>query len=239
MKVSQQSVGYWISTATRRSHRADEIDILYPAERTDLLPVVPSWNIFTFLRLDSRNGGTRQKSHSVRGDRVNYVSNELPWKSMNCRSNSIGGWAPYVSRAGMFKSSMKKICCRSNGGPYTSLRLFVNFSSIRSFFYGNNEMIFSLPFWISNERTPAISRFNESLKFFSFVLLYILYVFYVGPMYDLSHTWVWFALVLAEKVIKSQINFFGMFLESFAVTVRVFPLPVGPTHRGFELLINR
>ena len=46
-----------------------------------------------------------------------------PLKSMYWRMSSIGGCAPYTSRAGMFRSSMKNTEYRPKGGPYTPLRL--------------------------------------------------------------------------------------------------------------------
>ena len=40
-----------------------------------------------------------------------------PSWSIHCRSSSIGGWAPYVSSAGMFRSSTKMMHFMPNGGP--------------------------------------------------------------------------------------------------------------------------
>lgn len=46
-----------------------------------------------------------------------------PWWSNHCRSSSMGGWAPYASGMGMFKSSMKNMKYRPTGGPNTPFRL--------------------------------------------------------------------------------------------------------------------
>lgn len=39
--------------------------------------------------------------------------------------SSMGGWAPYVSKAGIFKSSMKKTEYFPIGGPYIPFRLSI------------------------------------------------------------------------------------------------------------------
>jgi len=44
---------------------------------------------------------------------------------MYCLMSSMGGWAPYVSRAGMFRSSMKNTKYLPSGGPNTPFRLQV------------------------------------------------------------------------------------------------------------------
>ena len=46
-----------------------------------------------------------------------------PLKSIHCRMSSMGGWAPYTSSAGMFRSSMKKMKYLPSGGPNTPFRL--------------------------------------------------------------------------------------------------------------------
>lgn len=220
MKVSQQSVGYWISTATGRSHRTHEIDILYPAERTDLLPVVPSWNIF------------------IAAARFAVIRNRS-WKPVKSRFERLRITSKVHELSEQFDRRLSTVRVESGHVQIVDEEDLLSkqrwpvhvFAPFRQFFV--DQILF-----IATTKPSLVSRFNESLRFFFFVL-YILYIVYPYRLYDLSRTWVWFALVLAEKVIKSQINFFGMFLESFAVTVSVFPLPVGPTHSGFELLINR
>lgn len=69
----------------------------------------------------------------------------------------------------------------------------------------------------------------------------LLIIFYVGEMHDsfYYHTCVWFAVVRAENVMKSQIYFFGILRNNFVDIVRVFPLPVGPTHNIFVSLTRR
>lgn len=57
---------------------------------------------------------------------------DFPLKSIHCRMSSMGGCAPYTSKAGILKSSMKKICRLSTGGPNTPLRLRSSFESIKS-----------------------------------------------------------------------------------------------------------
>ena len=52
---------------------------------------------------------------------VSFRSYQWPW-SKNCRRSSMGGWAPYISRAGMFMSSMKMIAFLPMGGPKKPLR---------------------------------------------------------------------------------------------------------------------
>ena len=55
-----------------------------------------------------------------------------PPLSMNWRSNSIGGCAPYVSTSGMLRSSTKMMAFWPSGGPYTPLRRLSSFSSMVS-----------------------------------------------------------------------------------------------------------
>lgn len=52
-----------------------------------------------------------------------FLSYQPPW-SIHCRRSSTGGWAPYTSRAGMFRSSTKKTNLLPSGGPNTPLRLW-------------------------------------------------------------------------------------------------------------------
>lgn len=47
-----------------------------------------------------------------------YLSNQYPW-SIHCRRTSMGGWAPYFSLAGIFKSSTKTTTFLPIAGPYT------------------------------------------------------------------------------------------------------------------------
>jgi len=47
---------------------------------------------------------------------VSFKSYQCRW-SKNWRSSSIGGWAPYISLAGMFMSSIKIIAFLFGGGP--------------------------------------------------------------------------------------------------------------------------
>ena len=56
-----------------------------------------------------------------------------PLKSIHCRISSIGGCAPYVSRAGMFRSSMKKMKYFPSGGPNTPFRLINRKNVIQRF----------------------------------------------------------------------------------------------------------
>lgn len=50
------------------------------------------------------------------------IAHQFPW-SKYCRSSSIGGCAPKISTAGMFKSSTNMTHFLPIGGPYTPLRL--------------------------------------------------------------------------------------------------------------------
>lgn len=52
---------------------------------------------------------------------VSFLSYQCRW-SIHCRSNSMGGWAPYFSRAGIFRSSTNTTHFLPGGGPYTPLR---------------------------------------------------------------------------------------------------------------------
>ena len=52
---------------------------------------------------------------------VSFLSYQCRWSS-HCRSSSIGGWAPYFSLAGMFRSSTNTTAFLPMGGPYTPLR---------------------------------------------------------------------------------------------------------------------
>mmetsp|Transcript_37027 Transcript_37027/g.77344 ORF Transcript_37027/g.77344 Transcript_37027/m.77344 type:complete len:218 (+) Transcript_37027:6008-6661(+) len=52
--------------------------------------------------------------------------------SMTRRKSSIGGWAPYSSRAGIFTSSTKQINFFPTGGPTTPFLLLSSFISIIS-----------------------------------------------------------------------------------------------------------
>ena len=47
---------------------------------------------------------------------------EFKDKKPTCLSNSRGGWAPYFSLAGMFKSSTNTTHFLPGGGPYTPFR---------------------------------------------------------------------------------------------------------------------
>ena len=55
-----------------------------------------------------------------------------PLWSKYCLSNSIGGWAPYYSFLGIFKSSTKIIDLFPIGGPYTPFLSLSIFPSIVS-----------------------------------------------------------------------------------------------------------
>lgn len=56
---------------------------------------------------------------------VSLGSYQWLWSS-HCLSNSIGGWAPYFSLAGMFRSSTKTTDFFPMGGPYTPFLLLIN-----------------------------------------------------------------------------------------------------------------
>lgn len=49
---------------------------------------------------------------------VSFLSNQYPW-SIHWRRISMGGWAPYFSLAGMFRSSTNTIIFFPNVGPNT------------------------------------------------------------------------------------------------------------------------
>lgn len=49
---------------------------------------------------------------------VSFLSNQYPW-SIHWRRISMGGWAPYFSLAGMFRSSTNTISFFPSVGPYT------------------------------------------------------------------------------------------------------------------------
>ena len=51
-----------------------------------------------------------------------FLSYHPPW-SVHCLSSSMGGWAPYTSSAGMFRSSTKITYFLPSGGPKTPLHL--------------------------------------------------------------------------------------------------------------------
>lgn len=53
-----------------------------------------------------------------------YLSYQKPW-SNHWRSNSIGGWAPYFSNAGMLRSSTKMHIFLLPTGPYIPFLLLV------------------------------------------------------------------------------------------------------------------
>lgn len=62
---------------------------------------------------------------------LNCISNNYqnPW-SQNCLKSSIGGCAPYFSKAGIFISSTKIMHFFPTGGPKTPLRLLSSLAII-------------------------------------------------------------------------------------------------------------
>lgn len=56
------------------------------------------------------------KGHSLLCGAVADLSYQ-PWWSIHCLSSSTGGWAPYVSSDGMFRSSTKMMHFCPKGGP--------------------------------------------------------------------------------------------------------------------------
>ena len=61
----------------------------------------------------------------TRNSPMAFLSYHPPW-SIHCLTSSMGGWAPYTSSAGMFRSSIKNTCLFPRGGPNTPLRLAVH-----------------------------------------------------------------------------------------------------------------
>lgn len=51
-------------------------------------------------------------------------------------------------------------------------------------------------------------------------------------------SWVWLALVLAEKTMNSGRNSLGILEVSLSAMVRVLPVPVGPTHNTWKEVIK-
>lgn len=66
---------------------------------------------------------TNDMSTSLRNDPMAFLSYHPPW-SIHCRTSSMGGCAPYTSRAGIFRSSMNMINLLPRGGPNIPLRLW-------------------------------------------------------------------------------------------------------------------
>lgn len=90
---------------------------------------------------------------------VSFLSNQYPW-SIHWRRISMGGWAPYFSLAGMFRSSTNTISFFPSVGPYTPffrlkykkyaksnfMNHLINNYQIKSFyiwFFSNHSTIFS------------------------------------------------------------------------------------------------
>ena len=61
--------------------------------------------------------------------------------SLTCRRSSFGGWAPYTSRAGMLRSSIKKIIFLPEGGPNSVFRFFSSLVSNMSWKDGEKKRI--------------------------------------------------------------------------------------------------
>ena len=51
-----------------------------------------------------KNEDTELTTSTMSSREVSFLSYQLPW-STHCLNNSIGGWAPYFSNIGMFRSS--------------------------------------------------------------------------------------------------------------------------------------
>lgn len=65
---------------------------------------------------------TNEISTNLRNDPIAFLSYHPPW-SIHCLTSSMGGWAPYTSKAGMLRSSMKRMNFLPRGGPNIPLRL--------------------------------------------------------------------------------------------------------------------
>mmetsp|Transcript_17838 Transcript_17838/g.51895 ORF Transcript_17838/g.51895 Transcript_17838/m.51895 type:complete len:201 (-) Transcript_17838:1781-2383(-) len=102
--------------------------------------------------------------------------------SIHMRSSSSGGCAPYTSRLGMFRSSMKTLKRLPSTGPH---------------------MVYARPVSLS---TPW-RRFSNLPSRMS---------------------WVWLALVCAEKAMMIGSKLSPMPRASFCATVTVLAVPVGP-----------
>lgn len=124
-----------------------------------------------------------------------------PW-SQNCLKSSIGGCAPYFSKAGIFISSTKTMHFFPIGGPKTPLRLL---SSLAMIMFCNANRI--------PQNTDYIHVHNL-----------------LRPKWSVLLTWVWLALVRAEKLMKNgkKISFSKLFIN-LSLTYTDFPVPVGPT----------
>ena len=70
-----------------------------------------------------------------------------PLWSIHCRRISMGGWAKYFSLCGMFTSSTNITYFFNEGGPYTPLRRFSVFESIKSYNMSKDRDLTFAVFW--------------------------------------------------------------------------------------------